>query len=259
MTIAVAAALNPKLAWYASRASGLIAWAVVTLSILWGLAVSTRLIRRKGVPAWLLDLHKFLGTLSVVFVGVHILALWADNFVYFGPRELLIPLASPWRPGAVAWGIAATYLIVAIQITSWLMKRLPRKLWHVVHLSSIAMFVFATLHGFTSGADNKNLAIQWVALTGGLAVFLLVSFRVLAPRRTRSADRAASRSKVAVATHAAPAPAPVPTPEAPAPVARPQQPDAAALLGRSAETAAKVAELAELAQMVESTGTRAPR
>ena len=107
------------------------------------------------------------------------------------------------------------------------------------------MFVFATVHGFTSGADNKNLAIQWVALTGGLAVFLLVTFRVLAPRRARSADRAASRTRVAAATHVAPVPAPAaPTP---APVARPQQPDAAALLGRSAETAAKVAELAELA------------
>ena len=122
--------LNGKLSWYAARASGLVAWAVVTLSILWGLALSTRLIRRKGIPAWLLDLHKFLGTLSIVFVGVHLLALWADNFVYFGPRELFVPFASAWRTGAVAWGIAATYLLVAIQLTSWAMKRLPRKLWH---------------------------------------------------------------------------------------------------------------------------------
>jgi predicted ferric reductase len=185
VTGVVLAELNGKLSWYASRASGLVAWAIVTLSILWGLALSTRLIRRRGIPAWLLDLHKFLGTLSIVFVGVHLLALWADNFVYFGGRELFVPFASPWRPGAVAWGIAATYLLVAIQVTSWMMKRLPRKVWHSVHLLSIPMFVFSTLHGFTSGADNKNLAVQWVALTGGLAVFLLISFRVLAPRRSR--------------------------------------------------------------------------
>jgi predicted ferric reductase len=76
--------LNSQLSWYAARASGLVAWAIVTLSILWGLALSTRLLRRKGVPAWLLDLHKFLGTLSIVFVAVHVAALVADNFVYFG-------------------------------------------------------------------------------------------------------------------------------------------------------------------------------
>jgi predicted ferric reductase len=189
MTIALLGELNSKLSWYAARASGLIAWSVVTLSILWGLALSTRLIRRRGVPAWLLDLHKFLGTLSLVFVGVHVLALWADTFVYFGPRELFVPFASAWRPGAVAWGIAATYLLVAIQITSWTMKRLPRKVWHSVHVTSIAMFVFATVHGFTSGADNTNLAVQWLALTGGLLVFLLVTFRVLAPRRARATAR----------------------------------------------------------------------
>ena len=193
MTLALLGELNPKLSWYTARASGLIAWAVVTLSILWGLALSTRLIRRRGVPAWLLDLHKFLGTLSVVFVAVHIVALWADNFVYFGPRELFVPFASPWRPVAIAWGIAATYLLVAIELTSWIMKKLPRRVWHSVHLTSIVMFGFATVHGITSGADNKNLAVQWLALTGGLLVFLLVTFRVLAPRR--GAGKVASSRK----------------------------------------------------------------
>jgi predicted ferric reductase len=219
-TLVMLGQLNDKLSWYAARASGLVAWAVVTLSILWGLALSTRLVRRKGVPAWLLDLHKFLGTLSIVFVAVHVLALWADNFVSFGPRELFVPFASAWRTGAVAWGIAATYLLVAIQLTSWAMKRLPRKLWHRVHLSSIPMFAFSTVHGFTSGADNRNLAVQWVALTGGLLVFLLVTFRVLAPRR------GAGRSAPAVTAPR-----------------REEQPSEAALRGRSAERTATSSRL----------------
>ncbi len=209
-----------------ARASGLVAWAVVTLSILWGLALSTRLIRRKGIPAWLLDLHKFLGTLSIVFVAVHLLALWADNFVYFGPRELFVPFASAWRTGAVAWGIAATYLLVAIQVTSWTMKRLPRKLWHRVHLLSFPMFVLSTVHGFTSGADNKNLAVQWLALTGCLLVFLLVSFRVLAPRpRT-------ARSKSAAVTSR--------------PVTRADEPSEAAFRRRSADPAERAASRSRL-------------
>jgi predicted ferric reductase len=194
--IVIVAAVNSKLAWYVARSSGFIAWAIVTAGVLWGLAVSTRLIKRKGVPAWCLDLHKFLGTLSVVFVAVHVLALWADTFVYFGPRELLVPMASSWRPGPVAWGIAATYLLVAIQLTSWTMRKLPRRLWHAVHLSSFPMFVFATVHGFTAGADNMNVAVQWAALTGALLVIFLLTFRFSSPRRSsrrvrpaRSADR----------------------------------------------------------------------
>ena len=181
--------VNGKLSWYTARASGLIAWSLVTASILWGLVVSTRLIRRKGMPAWFLDLHKFLGTLSVLFVGVHLLGLWADNYAYFGPGALFVPFASHWRPFPVAWGIVATYLLVAIQLTSWSMRRIPRRLWHAVHVTSVPMFVLVTVHGFTAGADNRNLAVQWAALTGGLLVVFLLTFRMLAPRRSRSAAR----------------------------------------------------------------------
>jgi hypothetical protein len=173
---------DAKLTWYVARASGLIAWATVTASVVWGLLLSTRLIRRRGAPAWLLDLHRFLGTLSVVFVALHVLALWGDTYVYFGPRELFVPMASQWRPGPVAWGIAATYFLVAIQLTSWAMRRMPRKLWHRVHLTSFPMFVAATVHGLTAGADNHNLLVQWAALTGGLTVVFLAMFRMLAPR-----------------------------------------------------------------------------
>ena len=188
MIVSILAEVSPKLSWYVARASGLIAWSVVTASILWGLALSTRLIRRKGVPAWVLDMHKFLGTLSLVFVAVHLAALVADNFVYFGAAELFVPMASPWRPGPIAWGIAATYLLVAIQLTSWMMRRLPRKVWHAVHMTSFPMFALVTVHGFTAGADNRNLAVQWLALTGTLLVFFLITFRLLAPRRgSRSA------------------------------------------------------------------------
>ena len=199
--IATAAVINAKLSWYVARSAGLIAWAVVTASILWGLALSTRLIRRKGVPAWVLDMHKFLGTLSVVFVAVHLLALWADNFVYFGPAELFVPMASSWRPGPVAWGIVATYLLAAIQLTSWTMRRLPRRLWHAVHLTSFPMFVLVTVHGFTAGADNMNLAVQWVALTASLLVIFLLTFRFLVPRRgSRSSTTARSEPRAASLT-----------------------------------------------------------
>ena len=186
------AELNPQLAWYAARSSGLVAWALVTASILWGLALSTRLIQRRGVPAWLLDLHRFLGMLSLVFVGVHLVALWADSYAYFAWSELFVPMASRYRPGAVAWGIVATYLLIAIEVTSWLMRRISRRVWHAVHLSSFGLFITASVHGYQAGADRGALTVQWLALTGGTLVLFLVLFRLLAPRRSRRAARRAS-------------------------------------------------------------------
>ena len=180
-------AVTDKLSWYAARSSGLIAWAMVTASILWGLALSSRLVRRRGVPAWLLDLHRYLGTLALVFTAVHVVALVGDNWVHFGWSELFVPMASPWQPGAVAWGIVAFYVLIAIQLTSWIMRRLPRKLWHAVHLSSVVLFVTATVHGFAAGADRANRLVQWAAFVGVIMVLSVAIFRVLtfSPRRKR--------------------------------------------------------------------------
>jgi predicted ferric reductase len=174
---------DPRTAWYVARAAGLVAWAVVTASMAFGLTLSTRLVRRRGAPAYLLDLHRFLGTLTVVFVTVHIAALWADSFLYFGPSEIFVPMASTWRPVAVAWGIVGLYLLAAIQTTSWAMRHLPRRIWHGVHMASYALFISATAHGFLSGTDRGNLAVQWLALTGGMIVVFLIVFRVVGPRR----------------------------------------------------------------------------
>jgi hypothetical protein len=53
-------AVTSQLWWYVARSGGLVAWATCTASIAWGLALSTRIVRKRGLPAWLLDLHRFL-------------------------------------------------------------------------------------------------------------------------------------------------------------------------------------------------------
>jgi DMSO/TMAO reductase YedYZ heme-binding membrane subunit len=203
----VIAALPAQVTWYAARASGLVAWAVVTASIVCGFVLALRRVRKPASPAWLLDLHKFLATLALVFIAVHVLALWADNYVYYGPRELFVPMASDYRPGAVAWGLAAMYLLIAIQVTSWARAYLPRRVWHAVHLLSIPMFVTATVHGFTAGADNTNLAVQWLALTGVLLVVFFGGFRWLSTStrfpRAAPSPRSASTSRRPLAGTAA--------------------------------------------------------
>jgi hypothetical protein len=177
------ATIDPRFWWWLSRSSGIVAWLVVAAAVVWGLLASTKMIRRRGVPAWILDLHRYLGTLTIVLVAIHVGAIWADSFVAFGPRELFVPLASTWHPRAVAWGIVSTYLLVAIQTTSWAMRKLPRRVWHRVHLSSIPMIVMATVHGFLAGTDRGNRVVQWSAVVVLVGVVFLLTVRVISPSR----------------------------------------------------------------------------
>lgn len=194
-------AVDSRVWWYASRASGIVLWLLVAFAVLWGFAVSSRLVRKRGIPAWMLDLHKHLGTLTVVFTAMHLVALWGDSFVQFGWRELLIPMASGWKPGAVAWGVIALYLLAAVQLTSWCKRWLPRKLWHTVHMLSVPLFVTGSVHGILAGADWPNRLVQWGFVLVSLNVVWLATFRVLVPTKDpATTDRlAAARAASAAA------------------------------------------------------------
>ena len=78
-------------------------------------------------PAWLLSLHRYLGALALVFVGVHVAAILLDSYTDFGITDVLVPFTGSWHPLAVAWGIVGMYLLVAIEITSLLRHRMSKR------------------------------------------------------------------------------------------------------------------------------------
>ncbi len=191
----VIATMDTRTWWWITRAGGIVAWVVVAVAVVFGLLASTKLIRRRGVPAWVLDLHRYLGTLTIVFVAIHVAAIWLDSFVRFDAQQLFVPFASNWRPHAVAWGILSTYLLVAVQTTSWVMRKLPRKLWHRVHVLSLPMLVMATVHGFLAGTDRANRAVQWSAFAIGLVVIFLLAIRLLTPSKNPAPKAVGARSR----------------------------------------------------------------
>src|SRR2546426_114733 len=90
--------MSAQLPWYVARASGIVAWALLAGSVLWGLSMTTRTFQRRVRRPWLLDLHRFLGGLAVIFTLVHVAAIVGDTYVHFGLAEVLVPLASKWHP-----------------------------------------------------------------------------------------------------------------------------------------------------------------
>jgi predicted ferric reductase len=169
--------MSTQLWWFTARASGITAWVLVTGSVLWGLALSTKALGRRPRASWLLDLHRFLGACAVVFTSIHVLAIVADSFVHFGLVDVLVPLASAWHPVAVASGIVAVYLLLAVEVTSLLRSRLSKRMWHATHLLSFPLFALATIHGVAAGTDARNTLIRAVALLGTAAVGVLTIVR----------------------------------------------------------------------------------
>lgn len=184
--------MSEQLAWYVSRASGIVALAITTLAVAWGLLFTTRLLQGRPSPKWLLDLHRFLGGLAVVFTAIHVAALVADNYVEFGPIDLLVPFAANWKPEPVAWGVVGMYLLLGVELTSLVMKRLPRRFWRAVHFASYAMFWLAVVHGARAGTDAGQPAYVAGVSAAVLVVVFLTAYRVIAVRKVRRTNRTAT-------------------------------------------------------------------
>ena len=179
--------MRSQIWWDTARAGGIVAWALASAAVITGLQQSTRL-ARWPTPSWVLAVHRYLGALAVVFTGVHLVGLVADTFIGFGPGDLLVPFVSTYRPTAVALGVVAMYLLVAVEVSSLAMKRLPRRLWRGIHFSSFVIFAFATIHGLAAGTDGDNTAFRIACFAVTALVMFMTLVRVLSPNRSERAS-----------------------------------------------------------------------
>ena len=157
--------IDPHLWWYVTRASAIIAWALMTGSVLWGILLSTRILRRVDNPGWLQDLHRYLGGAALAMVGPHTVSLMLDGWLAFTVGEVLIPFGTDFKPLPVALGILAFYLLVAVQVSSLLMRRLPRRFWKILHYLSYVTVLLVSLHAGFTGTDVGTWWYRAVAIT----------------------------------------------------------------------------------------------
>lgn len=207
--------MNNQFWWYVARASGLIAAVLIAATLIWGLLITTHLIDRRGMPAWLTDLHRGLGGLSVVFIGVHLGSLVADSYLHFSWTELFVPFASTYEAGAVAWGVVALWGMVLVEGSSLIVRRRKKHgWWRRIHYLSFPVGVLVAAHVLTAGSDTGTTAFRLVGLAV-LGVFaFLVIYRLLGGRsRDTVGQQAARRTSVAAAAPGAPT-MPTPPPDA---------------------------------------------
>lgn len=171
--------------WFLARSSGIVAWATLTASVLWGIVLSTDLFPRHRRPAWLLDLHRWLAGLTFGFLGLHLGALWADSYIEFSLADFVIPWHASWKPTAVAFGVMATWLVAVVELTSLARKRLSKRTWRMAHLASYLAFAFGGIHGSLAGSDALKPMYQYSNLLGVSAVVGLALHRAVKGRRAR--------------------------------------------------------------------------
>ena len=154
--------------WLAARATGIVAFLLLTLQVVFGLVLShphnktTWKLSRRVFP-W----HDHLWVFVMAFLAAHIVSLVADpksgvdllGAVVPGLSELPRLGRGPGHPGAYAFLVTA--------ITARWTKLLPPGAWLALHRLAIVIYVLAWLHGMLAGTDSSALRPVYVASAGG--------------------------------------------------------------------------------------------
>jgi hypothetical protein len=170
------------LAWLIARASGLVAFGLLTLSMWLGLAMSTRLLgprRQKALFGW----HRTLVWTALAMVVLHMAAVLADPVLHFGLHAVLVPFAAPWKPFGVAAGVVGGWLALALAASFRAKKWLGHRGWRLLHYASFAAFALFLGHALTVGTDLKGLGGPILAALSTGPVIWLGLARILLPRQ----------------------------------------------------------------------------
>jgi methionine sulfoxide reductase heme-binding subunit len=169
--------------WYASRATGIVAFLLLTLVMLIGITVS-RKGRVPGLPRFaVLGLHRRISLLAVVFVAVHVLSAVADPYVSIRLAAIIVPFASAYQPVPTGLGAVALDLGFAVLVTSLLRKRIGWRAWRAVHWLAYAIYPVAVLHGFLSAKDLRSGWLLAMTVACLISVAGAVAWRVAEARR----------------------------------------------------------------------------
>jgi DMSO/TMAO reductase YedYZ heme-binding membrane subunit len=192
--------VNPHLWWYLSRSAGVVAWLMLTASVLWGIVLASDLFPRWRNNASLLSMHRWLASLTVFFIAGHLMTLLFDTYAKLRVVDLLVPYSSSWRPSALAIGIVALYLLVAVELTALAMRRLAKRWWRDIHIVSYVVFWGVSIHAALAGTDASKPVYALTAIVALSAVTFAASYRALshhlprrrAPRAERDVPRRAA-------------------------------------------------------------------
>lgn len=185
------AGLNPKTAWYLSRSSGTVAYLLLALSMVWGLLLSSKIIK-ESMPAVLsLAMHNILSWVAIATTGVHALSLLGDSYYTYTPAHLVIPFVGPYRPEWVGMGVIVLYLMLITSLTFSWRKQIGQEWWRRIHFLTFIAYVMATVHGVMAGTDSALPGMKGLYWGSGLLILFLTNYRILVNRKS-SNGRSAS-------------------------------------------------------------------
>ena len=170
--------------WYITRASGLIAYILIWLSMVWGLGVASKIFDTLLHGTFTYDFHQYISLLAVGFTLLHMGVLLFDGYMPYSLWQILIPFISLYRPLWVGIGVIGFYLMLLVTVTFYIRTKIGMKAFRTIHVFSLVSYFAITLHSFMSGSDSSLPSVMVLyVVTFLITMFLIVYWLIMAAQK----------------------------------------------------------------------------
>lgn len=188
---------DEKLSWHLVRSSGLVAYVLLLTSTVWGLLLSSQLVKDWSPGVVSLTLHSTISWLALLLGLGHGLLLLFDKYFTYTLSDILVPFTGPYRPEVVGLGTLAFWLLVAISLSFPLKKTIGQTNWKRLHYTSYIAFGLVSMHGLFAGTEGTQPGFRLLVGAGLVTIVLLLGIRMgqdqtkplSAPLRTKSQNK----------------------------------------------------------------------
>jgi methionine sulfoxide reductase heme-binding subunit len=176
--------------WLVSNASGIVALLLISLSVVIGLAMAARILKRANVRRASARLHEHVALAALAAIAAHGLTLLGDHWLRPGWRGITIPFALAYRPGFTGIGIIAGYIAVVLGPSFYLRRRIGARRWRKLHRGIVVVWILSSVHALGAGSDASKLWLRVVVLIPVAPIVYLFVVRTLGSenRRARGAE-----------------------------------------------------------------------
>jgi methionine sulfoxide reductase heme-binding subunit len=146
--------------------SARISYAMLCLTVSWGVLTKTGWARRIGERTTFRGGHMVLATLTIAFGIVHAMGFLFLNDGAFTLADITVPINPMFRYSIAIVGLE---LMIAIAFTAGLYRWTAYRRWQFVHRLAYVAFGLLAVHSLLGSIANAHLSILWLA---GLTFFI---------------------------------------------------------------------------------------
>ena len=178
----LATAVGPHLYWITSRAAGIAALLLSSLSVCIGLLMGGRIL--KGRQPDLRVTHEALSLATLVALVVHGLTLLGDGYLKPSLGDVAIPFLSGYKTLWTSAGIVAFWALLLLGVSYYARSRIGPQRWRKLHRFTALAWVLGITHSLGEGTDAGQA--WFLAMTAIVVVpaLVLLAIRWLSPSAT---------------------------------------------------------------------------